>query len=60
MDGKKIVYAAGMAVLWLGLLTACLGKEKPAVSLDSLLNEMASWEETVRYPAIPYRCLQVS
>jgi hypothetical protein len=60
MDRKNIVYAAGMAVLWMGLFTACLGKEKPAVSLESLLNEMVSWEETARYPAIPYRCLQVS
>jgi hypothetical protein len=60
MDRKKIVYVVGMVILWLGLFTACGGKEKPAVSLESLLNEMVSWEEAARYPVIPYRCLQMS
>lgn len=56
MDRMKI---AGVAVLLL-LLIACQEKEKPDVSLDALLEEMVSWEEAARYPAIPYRCLQVS
>jgi hypothetical protein len=49
-----------VAILWLNLFIACQGKEKSDVSLDSLLDEMVSWEEAACYPAIPYRCLQVS
>jgi hypothetical protein len=60
-DKMKVVYVyVGMAILCLNLFTACLGKEKPNVSLESLLDEMVSWEEAARYPAIPYRCLQAS
>lgn len=40
-------------------LISC-AKEKTQITLKSLLNEMVSVEESARYPAIPYRCLQVS
>jgi hypothetical protein len=59
MNKRKIIYV-GAALLWLGLFVACRGKHKQDVSLESLLNEMVSWEETVRYPAIPYHSLQMS
>lgn len=59
MNGIKVVYV-GMVFLWMSLFIACQEKEKPDVSLESLLDEMISWEEAARYPAIPYRCLQVS
>lgn len=41
------------------LLVACSVKDKK-ITLESLLDEMVSVEESARLPEIPYRCLQVS
>lgn len=47
------------ALLFLPLMASCV-KDAAQVTLDSLLDEMISVEESARYPLVPYRCLQVS
>lgn len=47
------------ALLLLPLMASCV-KDTAQVTLDSLLDEMISVEESARYPLVPYRCLQVS
>lgn len=47
------------ALLLLPLMASCV-KDAAQVTLDSLLDEMISVEESARYPLVPYRCLQVS
>lgn len=44
----------------LGLIVTCTDKKVDLVCLDSLLDEMVSFEENARYPAIPYTCHQES
>ena len=47
------------ALLLLPFMASCV-KDTAQVTLDSLLDEMISVEESARYPLVPYRCLQVS
>ena len=46
------------ALLLLPLMASCV-KETGHVTLDSLLDEMISVEESARYPLVRYRCLHV-
>lgn len=49
------------ALLLLPLMaSASCVKDAAQVTLNSLLDEMISVEESARYPLVPYRCLQVS
>ncbi len=59
MNNINFIYIITLALLF-NLCTACREKPTYDVSLDSLLSEMVSVEEAARYPAIPYRSLQVS
>jgi hypothetical protein len=52
--------AAWAVVVVLGFLSSCLGNEKKSVSLATLFDEMASVEETARYPEIAYRTFTLS
>nr|WP_106831904.1 glycoside hydrolase family 172 protein [Parabacteroides pacaensis] len=62
MKNKRNLYAVCLMVLTLAgwnLLSGCTGKSK-TITVETLLDEMVSVEENARYPAVPYRCLQVS
>lgn len=48
-----------ISVLCLLLLVSCT-RRASQITLDSLLDEMVSIEESARFPEIPYQCLQVS
>lgn len=50
----------GLLLLFLQMILVSCTKEKAQVTLESLLDEMVSVEESARYPVIPYRSLQVS
>ncbi len=43
-----------------GVFISCKKEKVPQITLESLLNEMVSYDESARYPEIPYRSLQVS
>ncbi len=47
-------------LLILLLIVAFSGCRNNDITLETLLSEMTSVEESARYPAIPYKCLQVS
>ena len=55
MEMRNLLFA----LLLLPLMASCV-KDTAQVTLDSLLDEMISVEESARYPLVPYRCLQVS
>lgn len=60
-DMRNITHIIYMFLVVAALLTTGCNKGKtPQVTLETLLAEMVSVEESARYPAIPYRCLQVS
>lgn len=54
---RKVAYIYLFAVFT--VLTACIDKDN-RITLESLLDEMVSVEESARLPEIPYRCFQVS
>lgn len=41
-------------------LLACSGKEKEKITMETLLEEIASFDSASRWPAVGYRCLQTS
>jgi hypothetical protein len=49
-----------MVLFALGLMTAIDGQVKPAVTIESLLNEMADRAVFAQLPRVPYRQLQAS
>lgn len=49
-----------ICLLFLPIFLFACTKKTAQVTMDSLLDEMVSVEESARYPFIPYKCLQVS
>lgn len=49
-----------LRILLLAIAATACRTEKKEITLDTLLDEMISYEENARYPAVPYTCRQES
>lgn len=61
----KPKFTTGMIRLSITLLfsTLCIGsfgQKKSPITVETLLEEMTSYDEMTRYPALPYRSMQQS
>ena len=57
--GRRAV-ASKTCLIFIILMFSCSSEKSVGVTLDSLLDEMVSYEESAKFPAIPYRMMQIS
>lgn len=57
---SRCILMGKVNLIFLVLLFSCSSNKSAKVTLDSLLDEMVSYEEATKFPDIPYSAIQVS